>query len=116
VAAARQMVAGILKRNSIRPLPMERSKQKNGGLSAKGRAGTVEPDEVKSAVNNALAIDGLDYLVIATNTQFSNPTRDWVKKWQAKHSKPKVKLGITLSLSGISRAIRTLSFGYFRKH
>jgi len=34
----------------------------------------------------------LDYLVIATNTQFSNPTIDWVREWQAMHPRPKVKL------------------------
>ena len=61
-------------------------------IECKGRAGTVESSEVKSAVNNALAIDGLDYVVIATNTQFSNPTRDWIKEWQLKHPRPKVKL------------------------
>ncbi len=48
-------------------------------IECKGRTGTVEADEVKSAVNNALAIDELDYVVIATKAQFSNPTRDWVK-------------------------------------
>lgn len=61
-------------------------------IECKGRKGTVEPSEVKSAVNNALAISGLDYVVVATNTQFSNPTRDWVKDWQVKHPRPKVKL------------------------
>lgn len=61
-------------------------------IECKGRTGTVESDEVKSAVNNALAISDLDYIVIATNTQFSNPTRDWVKKWRLTHPKPKVKL------------------------
>ena len=61
-------------------------------IECKGRTGTVEPNEVKAAANNALAIDGLDYLVITTNTQFSNPTQDWVKEWQRKHPRPKVKL------------------------
>ncbi len=61
-------------------------------IECKGRTGTVEPSEVKSAVTNALAIEGLDYVVIATNTQFSNPTRDWVKVWQAKNPNPKIKL------------------------
>ena len=61
-------------------------------IECKGRAGTVESSEVKSAVNNALAIDGLDYVVIATNTQFSNPTRDWIKEWQTKYPRPKVRL------------------------
>jgi len=61
-------------------------------IECKGRTGTVEPSEVQSAVNNTLAISNLDYVVIATNTQFSNPTRDWVKTWQATHPKPKIKL------------------------
>jgi hypothetical protein len=39
-----------------------------------------------------LAIAELDYIAIATNTQFSNPTRDWVKEWRAGHPRPKVKL------------------------
>jgi hypothetical protein len=42
--------------------------------------------------NNALALADLDCLVVATNTQFSNPTRDWVKAWQSSHPKPKIKL------------------------
>jgi hypothetical protein len=61
-------------------------------VECKGRKGTVEPDVVKSTVNNALAIADLDYVVIAANTQFSNPTRDWVKDWQANHPRPRVKL------------------------
>jgi hypothetical protein len=61
-------------------------------IECKGRKGTVDPDEVKSAVNNALAYTELDYLVLATNTQFSNPTRDWVKNWQDKYPRPKVQL------------------------
>ena len=61
-------------------------------IECKGRAGTVEPDEVKSAVNNSLAFEGLDYIVICTNTQFSNPTRDWIKEWQKKHPRPQVQL------------------------
>lgn len=61
-------------------------------IECKGRAGTVESDEVKSACVNAQARTGLDYLVVATNTQFSNPTRDWVKEFQKKNPHPKVKL------------------------
>jgi hypothetical protein len=61
-------------------------------IECKGRTGTVESGEVKSAVNNALAYDGLDCLIIATNTQYSNPTRDWVKEWQKKHPIPRIQL------------------------
>lgn len=61
-------------------------------VECKGRIGTVEKSEVQEAVNNALAYDGLNRLVIATNTQFSNPTIDWVKAWQKKFVKPTVYL------------------------
>src|ERR1700738_3665828 len=61
-------------------------------IECKGRTGTVDPDEVKSAIVNAQAKGGLDYVVIATNTQFSNPTRDWASDWQRAHTIPKVKL------------------------
>lgn len=61
-------------------------------IECKGRSNTLEADAVKTAANNALAIENLDYLVVATNTTFSNPTRDWVKEWQKKHPCPKVRL------------------------
>ena len=61
-------------------------------IECKGRKGTVEPDEVKSAVNNATAHGELANLVVVTNTTFSNPTRDWVKSWQAAHPRPRVRL------------------------
>jgi hypothetical protein len=61
-------------------------------VECKGRQGTVEADQVKSAVNNATALKDLAYLVVATNTGFSNPTRDWVKQWQANHPRPRIKL------------------------
>lgn len=61
-------------------------------VEAKGRTVTVEPAEVKSAVLNAAGKSGIDVLVVATNTVFSNPTRDWVKEWQTTHPLPRVKL------------------------
>ncbi|VVD30885.1 restriction endonuclease [Paraburkholderia dioscoreae] len=67
-------------------------RQQRWWIECKGRTGTVESHEVKAAVNNALAYDGLDRLIIATNTQYSNPTLDWVKEWQKKHPSPKVQL------------------------
>lgn len=67
-------------------------RQQRWWIECKGRTGTVESHEVKAAVNNALAYDGLDRLIIATNTQYSNPTLDWVKEWQKKHPAPKVQL------------------------
>jgi hypothetical protein len=61
-------------------------------IECKGRKGTVEPDAVKSAALNAQAKEGLTRLIVATNTQFSNPTRDWVKEWQKKYPSPVVDL------------------------
>lgn len=61
-------------------------------VEAKGRSGTVEPTEVKGAVLNVAGKTGIDVLVVATNTAFSNPTRDWVKEWQASNPSPKIKL------------------------
>lgn len=61
-------------------------------LEVKGRTGTLEPAAVKEAVLNATGVSTVDVLVIATNTQFSNPTRDWVKSWQIDNARPKVRL------------------------
>lgn len=61
-------------------------------IECKGRKGTVEPEEVKNAVNNSTALAELAHLVIVTNSNFSNPTRDWVKQWQATRPRPRVKL------------------------
>ena len=61
-------------------------------IECKGRKRTLEKQEVISAVTNAQARSGLDYVVIATNAQFSNPTLDWVREWQSKYPRPKVKL------------------------
>jgi hypothetical protein len=61
-------------------------------VEAKGRGATVEKEAVMSAAHNASAHSEVDVLVITTNTQFSNPTIDWVKEWNAGHPKPKVRL------------------------
>jgi len=61
-------------------------------IEAKGREKTVEASEVKEAANNAMARKSLDVLVIGTNTQFSNPTIDWVREWQNTHPRPRVLL------------------------
>jgi len=61
-------------------------------VEAKGRHATVEPAEVHEAVLNAAGKQHIDVLVVATNTNFSNPTRDWVKEWQRNNPRPIVKL------------------------
>ncbi|MCI0352100.1 MAG: restriction endonuclease [Acidobacteriales bacterium] len=61
-------------------------------VESKGRSKTVESAAIKEAVVNAAARSDIAVVVIATNTQFSNPTRDWVKEWQNKHPRPKIQL------------------------
>lgn len=61
-------------------------------VECKGRSGTLEKEAVTSACNNVLADETVSCLVIATNTTFSNPTREWVKTWQKRFSKPQVLL------------------------
>ena len=66
--------------------------EKRWWFEIKDRSKTIEPQAVKKAVNNALAYEDLDYLTIVTNSFFSNPTRDWLAKWQSKFPVPKVFL------------------------
>ncbi len=66
--------------------------QQRWWIEAKGRSGTVEPTAVKEAIINATDKRTVDVLVIATNSGFSNPTRDWVREWQEEHVRPHVKL------------------------
>src|SRR4029077_9722156 len=61
-------------------------------FECKGRSRTVEPDAVKSAVNNVQATSEVDVLVVVTNTSFSNSTRNWVSDWRKGHPRPHVKL------------------------
>jgi restriction endonuclease len=61
-------------------------------VEVKGRAKTVEPASVKDAVLNASGGAGVDVLVIATNSRFSNPTRDCVRESQASRPRPAVRL------------------------
>jgi len=61
-------------------------------IEAKGRTATVAATSVKESILNASGKKELDVLVIATNTTFSNPTRDWVKEWQLNHPRPIIHL------------------------
>ena len=67
-------------------------------IECKGRSATLEKDAVMAACNNVVADSSVDYLVVATNTTFSNPTRDWVKQWQERFPVPKVLLWDRASL------------------
>ncbi len=74
------------------PSPDGTLTKQNWWVEAKGRTNTVERSEVHEAVLNASGKDHIEVLVVATNTNFSNPTRDWVKEWQHSHRRPIVKL------------------------
>jgi Restriction endonuclease len=67
-------------------------------IECKGRSATLEKDAVATACNNVLADKSVDCLVIATNTTFSNPTRDWVRQWQERFSTPQILLWDRASL------------------
>lgn len=61
-------------------------------IDPKGRKGTLEKSAVQDVLLNAQAFDELDVFVVATNTTFTNPTRDWVEEFQRKHPKPRIEL------------------------
>lgn len=61
-------------------------------VECKGRTGTLEAEAVKTACNNVLADRTVDCLVIATNTTFTNPTRNWVETWQERFPTPHILL------------------------
>ncbi|MET8984653.1 restriction endonuclease [Nonomuraea wenchangensis] len=70
-------------------------------IESKGRTSTVEPDAVKSAILNASGHQDVDVLVIATNAQYSNPTRDWVEEWTRSRPRPKIRLWDRASLHNL---------------
>ena len=72
--------------------PAGEMSQQKWWVEAKGRTGTVEKEAVVASAQNASVFQGVDILVIATNTQFSNPTTDWIKEWNAQKPKPKIRL------------------------
>ncbi len=74
------------------PSPDGNLNKENWWVETKGRSATVEPRAVYESVLNASGRSHIAVLVIATNTNFSNPTRDWVNEWQKKHPHPLVKL------------------------
>jgi len=61
-------------------------------LQCKGRSATVEPAAVQSAVLAASANSGVAAVIVATNSRYSNGTRDWVAEWNRSHPRPFVRL------------------------
>lgn len=60
-------------------------------IEAKGRRDTVPRGIVIASINELAAHAEVDVFVFCTNSRFSNPTRDWVAKWQASHVLSRVK-------------------------
>jgi hypothetical protein len=84
-------------------------------VEAKGRKKTVEPNAVKATVNSVTAHGEVDVLVVATNSAFSNPTRDWLRMWQAQHPRPLVKLWDKNSLEKLVSEHPDVCFRLFSK-
>ncbi len=61
-------------------------------FEAKGRDKVVEARAIHNSLARILNRDDVDVMVIATNSAFSNPTRDWVTEWQEQHPRPRVYL------------------------
>jgi hypothetical protein len=72
--------------------PVGEFKTERWWVEAKGREDTVEKTHVFKSIHSAAMRNELDVVVIATNTQFSNPTHDEVKAWQEAHPRPTVWL------------------------
>jgi hypothetical protein len=61
-------------------------------IDAKRRSGIVASTDVKHVAVNSAAYN-ISTMIIATNTSFSNPAREWVREYNAKHvGSPTVKL------------------------
>jgi hypothetical protein len=85
------------------PTPDGELESQKWWVQAKGRGRTVEPNAVKGILNNILGRNDVDIVIIATNTHFSNPTRDWTSKWQESHPRPKVRLWSRIELERLLR-------------
>ncbi|MFD5313018.1 restriction endonuclease [Streptomyces ardesiacus] len=75
-----------------RPSPDGELDRQTWWAECKGRSGTVERGVVQQAVLDASARADVDVLVVATNSRFSNPTRDWVDERARSFVRPLVKL------------------------
>ncbi len=78
-------------------------------VEAKGREKTVKKADVVDAILNVAAHPEVDILVFCTNSRFSNPTLDWVKKHQERHPRPKVRLWDRADLARLVREYPTVA-------
>ncbi|MFC9228064.1 restriction endonuclease [Streptomyces decoyicus] len=75
-----------------RPSPDGELDRQRWWIECKGRSGTVERGAVQQAVLDACARTDVDVLVVATNSRFSNPTRDWLEDRLRVQPHPLIKL------------------------
>ncbi|MGW1183252.1 restriction endonuclease [Streptomyces drozdowiczii] len=78
-------------------------------IECKGRSGTVERGAVQQAVLDACASTDVDVLVIATNSRFSNPTRDWLEERLRVQPRPLIKLWDRDNLDRLVRRYPTVA-------
>ncbi|MFF3817420.1 restriction endonuclease [Streptomyces bluensis] len=87
----------------LHPTPDGDVEREKWWIEVKGRGGSVESAAVKSAVLNAAGHDDVDVLVVASNSVFTNPTRDWIQTWSRSHKRPKVRLWDRANLDRLVR-------------
>jgi hypothetical protein len=75
-----------------RPSPDGELDRQRWWVECKGRNETVERGAVQQAILDASARTDIDVLVVATNSRFSNPTRDWVDERERSFPRPSIKL------------------------
>ncbi|MGD9107829.1 MAG: restriction endonuclease [Gammaproteobacteria bacterium] len=76
-----------------RPSPFGELESEKWWVQVKGRKDTIKTDEVKKIINHiVIAYQEVDVIVIATNSIFTNATRDWIDKVQKTHKRPKIKM------------------------
>jgi hypothetical protein len=92
-----------------RPTPDGDLDRQRWWIESKGRSGTVEKDAVQKAVLDAAARPDIDVLVIATNSRFTNPTRDWLDQWRIAHPRPQVRLWDRDRLDSLVRKYPTVA-------
>lgn len=75
-----------------RPSPDGELERQRWWVECKGRSETVERAAVQQAALDASHRTDIDVLVIATNSRFSNPTRNWVDERVRSFQRPAIRL------------------------
>lgn len=92
-----------------RPSPDGELDRQRWWVECKGRTQTVERGAVQQAVLDASARTDVDILVVATNSRFSNPTRDWVAERSRSFVRPVIRLWDRDNLNRLVRQYPTVA-------